>query len=135
MKKNILVLIYLVVTSGLSAGEDGGDSTPPLVASILRESLTVWPEGEAIVTRLGLPANFQLSLHYHPGDEILYVIEGEGWIHYPDKPDVRLSAGQAARIPAGQHHRGSTGPAGLSALVVRVHPVGEPERIDVSAIP
>lgn len=95
----------------------------------------MWPDGEAIVTTLELPANFKFSEHYHPGEEILYVLEGDGWILNADDPDVYLAAGQSARIPAGRIHSGTSGEQGLKAVIFRVHPQGQPLRIEVTEEP
>ena len=139
-KYRYLGLLALVAAASgtvkLSAVEGGDDNPPgPVVETVLREQLEVWPAGEAIVTRLELPANFSLSRHYHPGEEIIYAIEGDGWIHYPDKPDVHVSAGESARIPARQIHSGSAGEKGLRAIIFRVHVKGEPVRVDVTDSP
>ena len=107
----------------------------PEVTTILQEQLAVWPDGEAIVTILDLPANFSFAGHYHPGEEILYILEGDGWVRYPDDPDIYVSAGVSARIPAGKIHSGSSGEQGLRAVIFRVHPSGEPIRIEVADSP
>ena len=114
---------------------EGAEAAGPVILTVLHEQLAVWPDGEAIVTRLELPGNFKLSEHYHPGEEILYVIEGDAWIHFPDRPDVRLLAGESARIPARQVHSGSAGEQGLQAVIFRVHVKGQPVRIDVTDNP
>ena len=126
-----VVLAFLPLTAVAAEPQAVSENTP-VVTTILQEQLAVWPDGEAIVTTLELPANFRFSDHYHPGEEVLYILEGEGWIHYPDQPDVELTAGDAARIPAGQVHSGSTGDAGLKAVIFRVHVRGQPVRIDVT---
>jgi len=136
-KSNIIVLSVLLCLAGpvqLFAG-DSVEAKAPVIETILHEQLAVWPDGEAIVTTLDLPGNFRLSELYHPGEEILYLMEGEGWIHFPDRPDVHLIAGQSARIPARQVHSGSSGAEGLRAVVFRVHVSGEPVRVDVAKTP
>ena len=128
-------LLLLSICACAVAQEPMDEPAAPVVTTILTEELTVWPEGEAIVTTLDLPANFSFSEHYHPGEEILYVLEGDGNIVYRDQPNVHLSAGQAARIPAGMIHSGNSGEHGLKAVIFRVHPKGEPIRIEVADSP
>ena len=132
----IVILLFLLpgvagITPVFAVDSEEAEATEPVISTVLREQMAVWPDGEAIVTRLELPGNFKLGEHYHPGEEILYVIKGEGWIHFPDKPDVQLFSGEAARIPARQVHSGSAGEEGLQAIVFRVHVKGQPVRIDV----
>jgi quercetin dioxygenase-like cupin family protein len=80
-----IVFALLPLTTLADEPQPVSENTP-VVATILQEQLAVWPDGEAIVTTLELPANFRFSDHYHPGEEVLYILEGEGWIHYPDQP-------------------------------------------------
>ena len=131
----IKVLVFVLFCVPAVAEEQQAEAAAPVVKTILQEQLAVWPKGEAIVTTLDLPANFQFTDHYHPGEEILYVLHGDGWIIYKDDEDVYLVAGQSARIAAGKVHSGSSGQHGLKAIIFRVHPSGEPIRVEVPAAP
>ena len=128
LKNNRLSFITLVVSIFVITQLQA----EPVITPLLREPLDVWPEGEVIVTRLDLPARFELASHYHPGAEILYVIEGDTLLHKPGQPDTLVSAGESIRIPAQQVHSATVGAGGIQAVVVRIHIKGQPVRVDVA---
>lgn len=105
-------MLMSIAAGPVGLAVEGGETglAGATVSTMLHEQLAEWPAGEAIVTRMELPANFKLGDHYHPGEEILYVMEGQARIHFPDRPDIRLYSGESARIPARQVHSGSAGP-------------------------
>ena len=44
--------------------------------------------------------------HAHPeAEELFYVLEGDLSLEFPDRPDVRLGAGEATVVPSGVAHR------------------------------
>ena len=59
---------------------------------------------EAIQVRVDLAPGVAFGKHTHPGEEIIYVLEGELEYQVGDKPPVTLKAGDVLFIPAGTVH-------------------------------
>ncbi len=86
---------------------------------------------EVIMQDVYFAANAELPRHYHPGEEYIYVLEGEV-LHSEDGKEDRLAkAGDAVRIGVGKIHAAKTGDKPARAIIFRVHREGEPERVIV----
>ena len=97
--------------------------------SILTAPISVADGLEEIVQDAVFAPNAELPAHYHPGEEVLYMIEGTVEL-IPDGMDsLTLRAGDAHVIPAGLVHRATAGPLGARAVIFRAHPLGEEVRI------
>jgi quercetin dioxygenase-like cupin family protein len=59
---------------------------------------------EAIQVRVDLAPGVAFGKHTHPGEEIIYVLEGQLEYQVGDKPPVTLKAGDVLFIPAGTPH-------------------------------
>ena len=59
---------------------------------------------EAIQVRVDLAPGVAFGKHTHPGEEIIYVLEGQLEYQVGDKPPVTLKAGDVLFIPAGTVH-------------------------------
>ena len=59
---------------------------------------------EAIQVRVDLGPGVAFGKHTHPGEEIIYVLEGQLEYQVGDKPPVTLKAGDVLFIPAGTPH-------------------------------
>ncbi|MES2322328.1 MAG: cupin domain-containing protein [Pseudomonadota bacterium] len=62
------------------------------------------PGREAVVMRVEIEAGGLAGRHTHPGDEISYVLEGEGEVLIDGEPARRVKAGEGFVIPAGKVH-------------------------------
>jgi quercetin dioxygenase-like cupin family protein len=62
------------------------------------------PGREAIQVRVDLAPGVAFGKHTHPGEEIIYVLEGTLEYQLEDKPPVTLKAGDVLFIPAGTVH-------------------------------
>ena len=98
--------------------------------TILTQPLTVAEGVEAIVQDAIFPPNAELSAHYHPGEEVLYMLEGTVELFEDGAAPITLSAGDAHVITAGLVHHAKAGPLGARAAIFRAHVTGEPVRID-----
>ena len=63
------------------------------------------PGREAIQVRVDLAPGVAFGKHTHPGEEIIYVLEGTLEYQVGDKPPVTLKAGDVLFIPAGRRIR------------------------------
>lgn len=59
---------------------------------------------EAIQVRVDLAPGVAFGKHTHPGEEVIYVLEGQLEYQIEDKPPVTLKAGDVLFIPAGTVH-------------------------------
>ena len=62
------------------------------------------PGREAIQVRVDLAPGVAFGNHTHPGEEIIYVLEGALEYQIEGKPPVTLKAGDVLFIPAGTIH-------------------------------
>ena len=68
-----------------------------------RHDLSV-PGREAVQVRVDLDPGVAFGKHTHPGEEIIYVLEGSLEYQIEGKPPVTLKAGDVLFIPAGTIH-------------------------------
>lgn len=108
------------------------DATPVQTAvaaeTLLREAIEGVSDKEVIVSRVSFPAHTQLPWHWHPGEEIFYVIEGAVTLARRGLPDTVARAGDVQKIGPKTIHAGHTGEEGAELVIFRVHKSGEPER-------
>jgi quercetin dioxygenase-like cupin family protein len=62
------------------------------------------PGREAVQVRVDLAPGVAFGKHTHPGEEIIYVLEGALEYEIEGKPPVTLKAGDVLFIPAGAVH-------------------------------
>lgn len=125
--------LFLTCLPGLAVAEHADaaneSAAPPGVESLLRSRLESVEGTEIIVDRIVLAPNATLPMHWHPGEEISYVLEGSAVLRQEGKADITTNAGEMVMIPARQVHTAIVGDEGATVLVMRVHPEGEPERV------
>ena len=77
---------------------------------------------EAIQVRVDFEPGAAFGKHTHPGEEIIYVLEGSLEYEVEGKPSVTLKAGDVFFVPAGTIHAarnvGSSNAAELATYVV-----------------
>src|SRR5215213_4410323 len=80
------------------------------------------PGREVFQARVDIPPGVLAPDHSHPGEEIVYVIEGLLEYELEDKPPVTLKAGEVLFVPAGTIHSaknvGSVNAAELATYLV-----------------
>ena len=85
------------------------------------------PGREAIQVRVVLAPGVAFGKHTHPGEEIIYVLEGQLEYQLEDKPPVTLKAGDVLFIPAGTVHSArNTGSVTGSELATYIVEKGKP---------
>ncbi len=86
-----------------------------------RNDLSV-PGREVFQVRVDIPAGTAFPKHSHPGEEIVYMIEGVLEYHLEGRPPITLKAGEVLFIPAGTVHAvknvGSGNGAELATYIV-----------------
>jgi quercetin dioxygenase-like cupin family protein len=111
----------LIVGSGLALLAPRAQQPGIRRTDLQRHDLSV-PGREVIQTRVELDPGVAFGRHWHPGEEIVYVLEGSLEYAVEGKPPVTLKAGEVLFIPAGTIHAaknvGSGNGAELATYVV-----------------
>lgn len=88
---------------------------------LMKEALSV-PGREVVQVRVDFPPGVVAVRHSHPGEELVYMIEGELEYRLDGRPPVILKAGEVLLIPHGVHHAvtnvGSGNAAELATYIV-----------------
>ncbi|WP_448042213.1 cupin domain-containing protein [Bradyrhizobium liaoningense] len=88
---------------------------------LMKEALSV-PGREVVQVRVDFPPGVVAVRHSHPGEELVYLIEGELEYRLDGRPPVILKAGDVLLIPHGVHHAvtnvGSGNAAELATYIV-----------------
>jgi len=111
----------LIVASGLALHVALSQQPGIKRTDLQRHDLSV-PGREVIQVRVELAPGVSFPKHTHPGEEIIYVLEGSLEYEVEGKPPVTLKAGEVLFIPAGTVHAarnvGSGHAAELATYVV-----------------
>jgi quercetin dioxygenase-like cupin family protein len=119
----IMVVAVFIVGSALALYVAHAEQPGVTRTDLQRHDLSV-PGREVIQTRVELAPGVSFPKHSHPGEEIIYVLEGEGSLQYQieDKPPVNLKVGDVLFIPTGTIHAarnvGSVPGAELATYIV-----------------
>lgn len=104
---------------------------PPGAREVLNTHLDPKPDHDLIVTDAVLAPNAQIPAHYHPADELTYIIEGSVIHIEQGKPNRIVQAGEMLVIPAGAIHAPKAGSGGARGIIIRINKTGEPDTIAV----
>ena len=91
-----------------------------------RHDLSI-PGREVVQVRVDIEPGVAFGKHTHPGEEIIYVLEGTFEYQIEDKPPVTLKAGDVLFIPAGAAHSAkNVGNVTASELATYIVEKGKP---------
>jgi quercetin dioxygenase-like cupin family protein len=117
----IMTLAVLIVGSCFALYVTQAQQTGIRRTDLQRHDLGV-PGREVIQVRVELDPGVAFGRHTHPGEEIVYVLEGTLEYEVEGKPPVTLKAGEVLFIPAGTIHAaknvGSGNGAELATYIV-----------------
>ena len=99
----ILAIAALVATTGLALHVAQAQQVGARRIDLQRHDLVV-PGREVIQVIVELEPGTTAPRHSHPGEEIIYVLEGTWEYTLEGKPPVTLKAGDLLFIPAGAIH-------------------------------
>ena len=77
---------------------------PGVQRTILQRKDISVPGREAVIVRIDLAPGAAAGRHTHPGEEITYVLDGEGEILIDGQPPLKVKAGESFIVPAGAKH-------------------------------
>jgi quercetin dioxygenase-like cupin family protein len=117
----ILTAAVLIAVSGLALHVAQAQLAGTRRIDLQRHDLSA-PGREVIQARVEIDPGVTSPRHTHPGEEIIYVLEGSLEYQVEGKPPVTLKAGDVLFIPAGTIHAaknvGSGNAAELATYVV-----------------
>jgi quercetin dioxygenase-like cupin family protein len=117
----IIAVAVLLVGSGLALHVTLAQQPGTRRTDLQRHDLSI-PGREVIQARVEIDPGVTFPKHWHPGEEIIYVLEGTLEYEVEGKPPTRLKAGEVLFIPAGTVHSaknvGSGNGAELGTYVV-----------------
>ena len=130
MKKKKNFLASIIATVGLAAFTIPGSALAQQSGikrtELQRHDLRV-PGREAVQVRIDFDPGTAFGKHSHPGEEIIYVLEGLLEYQVEGKPPVTLKAGEVLFIPAGKIHAAkNVGSSNAKELATYVVEKGKP---------
>ena len=99
----IMAVAVLIVGSGLAL-HVAQSQQPGITRTDLQQHDLGIPGREVVQVRVDIAPGVAFPRHSHPGEEIIYVIEGLLEYQVDGKPPVTLKAGEVFFIPAGTIH-------------------------------
>ncbi|TFW29648.1 cupin domain-containing protein [Duganella callida] len=123
MKTNQVVLILVLAgAAGFAASQTSG-----IRRNVIQKADVSVPGREAVVAKVEVDAGGSSGRHTHPGDEIAYILEGEGELLVDGEDPRRVKAGESYVIPAGTIHDAiNSGKTPLRLVGVYVVDKGKP---------
>ena len=99
----IIAVAVLLVGSGLALHTARAQAPGIKRTDLQQHDLSV-PGREVVQVRVDVAPGVVAPRHSHPGEEIIYVIEGSLEYEVEGRPPVTLKAGEVLFIPAGAIH-------------------------------
>jgi len=99
----LMAAVVLIAASGLTLHATQAQLAGSRRIDLQRHDLSI-PGREVIQARVEIDPGVTSSRHSHPGEEIVYVLEGLLEYQVEGKPPVTLKAGDVLFIPAGTIH-------------------------------
>ena len=116
----------LIAASGLAPDLAPAQQPPTRRIDLQRHDLSA-PGREVIQARVEIAPGATAARHSHPGEEIIYVLEGVLEYRLDGKPPVTLKPGDVLFVPAGTIHSAKNVGSGTGAeLATYVVEVGKP---------
>ena len=120
MKRYSLPILFLTVAALVA-------QNPGVQRTILQRKDISVPGREAVIARVEIAPGASVGRHTHPGEEISYVLDGEGEILIEGQPALKIKGGDSFVIPNGaKHDAHNTGSAPMHLAVVYLVEKGKP---------
>jgi quercetin dioxygenase-like cupin family protein len=122
MKASLIIASALLLTGSALALHGAPAQQPEIKRTNLQRNDLSVPGREVIQVRVDIPAGVTAARHSHPGEEIVYVIDGSLEYSLDGKPPAILKTGEVLFIPNGAIHSvknlGSGNAAELATYIV-----------------
>lgn len=121
MKSTLITLLAMLAGSSLTSTMAQAQQTGTKRTELQRHDLSA-PGREVIQVRVDFDPGYVSPRHTHPGEEIIYVLEGTLEYHVDGKPAAIYKPGDVLMVPTGTMHWvkniGSSNGAELATYVV-----------------
>jgi quercetin dioxygenase-like cupin family protein len=122
----LMAVAVLLVARGVAIHEAQAQQSGIKRTDLQRHDLSI-PGREVIQVVVELGPGVSAAKHTHPGEEIIYVLEGSLEYEVEGKPPVTLKAGDVLFIPAGTVHSArNVGTANGAELATYIVETGKP---------
>jgi quercetin dioxygenase-like cupin family protein len=111
----ILAVVLLIVASGLALRVARSQQTGIKRSELQRHDLSISGR-EAVQVRADFPPGAAVPRHTHPGEELVYVLEGTVEFQLEGQPPVTLKAGEVLFVPSGTVHTAKNVGSGNSTV-------------------
>jgi quercetin dioxygenase-like cupin family protein len=132
MKKSLAFASLIVAgTVSMATAHDVPETVgldKPEIRDLMSSALESAEALEVIVSHVALPPNVTLPKHWHPGEEIAYVLQGSVTLILEGESEKEISEGEVGVVPLKQVHSARSGDRGATIIVFRVHEQGQPGR-------
>jgi len=98
------VMAAVLVAGGILTLHSAQAQFPELKRTGLMQNDLSVPGREVVQVRVEFPPGLVAANHSHPGEELVYVVEGLFEYQLEGEPAVTLKAGDVLFIPAGKKH-------------------------------
>lgn len=100
---------------------------PGVQRTVVKRGDVSVPGREAVIARAEIAPGASTGRHTHPGEEISYVMEGEGELLIEGQPPLKIKPGDGFIVPNGaKHDARNTGTLPLKLAAVYVVEKGKP---------
>jgi quercetin dioxygenase-like cupin family protein len=99
-----LITIALIGSTMASSAQTPPPRPPGSTRTDLQRHDLAIPGWETIQARIDFAPGASFPAHRHPGEEIIYVLEGKLEYQLEGRPPVALAAGDVLFVPAGAFH-------------------------------
>jgi quercetin dioxygenase-like cupin family protein len=125
--KRIETCSAIGLTMALALAVTLAAQTPAIKRTVVKTGDVSVPGREAIIANVEIAPGGSAGRHTHPGDEISYILSGEGEILMEGQPPLKVKAGDGFVIPGGtKHDAHNTGTQPLRLVGVYVVEKGKP---------
>ena len=127
MKTTHIIAVAALIAAGGLALHVARAQQPGIKRTDLQRHDLSAPGREVIQVRVDIAPGVAFPRHRHPGEEIIYVLEGTFEYEVEGKPPMTLKAGDVLFIPAGTVHAArNTGSVNAAELATYVVEKGKP---------
>lgn len=86
---------------------------------------------EVIMIEAAFAPGQEVPPHTHPGEEIAHILTGSIVLVREGHDDLVMGAGDSVSIAKDLPHHAKAGDEGATAMIVRIHPIGEPLTVTI----
>ena len=113
---SMMVAMILAVVAMAGVVGDGAQAPALKRIPMQRGDLSVAGH-EAVQAIAEFPPGVETGLHFHPGEEVSYVLEGALILEIEGEAPRTIKAGEVFMVPARKHHNGKNGVPGTTRVL------------------